>query len=565
MSQQNINIGSSPNDGTGDPLRTAMNKINENFTDLYSNPSISANVNVNSAINIVNLSTSPTTNATINALSIVFKGTAINTSINSTAGVFANSSGTVTLTPWSVTVAANQYGFISIGNTSVNATGNSSSYYIANASGNSLFNAFGAILSQTGYVWIGNSSINAVSNSSALSFANGTTNSSIGLGSLYIGNTTNRTAANSSSVSTNTVNANTKLNVGDAYGYGFTTAAVEIKGYVNTYFQAVIQNANTGTNASADLVVTADTGNDSVSYLDIGINSSNYNNSAYSVGGAYASYIYAQDNDLTIGTASNNAVIKFHANGTTSADVKMIINASAVTMPNNVTVVANSVTVYSNGIFGNVSSVDGTGTITVGNTTNKSFINATSAVIGTLNSTSIGVSGISNTGVGVTGTSNTSYGVEAVSYNSWGAVVRSANGGPLYVGNNSTEFVRVTNTGVMGIGNSSPAATDKLSINGNVTISTNTLALGTSSTSANGYTFLPNGVKMNWGWISANSSSGTVTFTSGFSTNAFVVTATSNNAGATYQPAVTAWSAIGATILTGNATSTNVYWMAIGV
>ena len=35
MAQQTINIGSSSNDGTGDPLRTAFNKINENFTELY--------------------------------------------------------------------------------------------------------------------------------------------------------------------------------------------------------------------------------------------------------------------------------------------------------------------------------------------------------------------------------------------------------------------------------------------------------------------------------------------------------------------------------------------------
>lgn len=35
MSKQIINIGTSPNDRTGDPLRTAFNKINQNFTELY--------------------------------------------------------------------------------------------------------------------------------------------------------------------------------------------------------------------------------------------------------------------------------------------------------------------------------------------------------------------------------------------------------------------------------------------------------------------------------------------------------------------------------------------------
>ena len=36
MAQQTIGIGTLPNDGTGDPLRTAFDKTNDNFTELYS-------------------------------------------------------------------------------------------------------------------------------------------------------------------------------------------------------------------------------------------------------------------------------------------------------------------------------------------------------------------------------------------------------------------------------------------------------------------------------------------------------------------------------------------------
>lgn len=36
MAQQTINIGTNPNDGAGDPLRSAFNKANLNFTELYS-------------------------------------------------------------------------------------------------------------------------------------------------------------------------------------------------------------------------------------------------------------------------------------------------------------------------------------------------------------------------------------------------------------------------------------------------------------------------------------------------------------------------------------------------
>jgi len=35
MSKQTINVGSNQDDGTGDLLRTAFTKVNDNFTELY--------------------------------------------------------------------------------------------------------------------------------------------------------------------------------------------------------------------------------------------------------------------------------------------------------------------------------------------------------------------------------------------------------------------------------------------------------------------------------------------------------------------------------------------------
>lgn len=35
MTRQHINIGTTANDGTGDPLRTAGDKINDNFIEIY--------------------------------------------------------------------------------------------------------------------------------------------------------------------------------------------------------------------------------------------------------------------------------------------------------------------------------------------------------------------------------------------------------------------------------------------------------------------------------------------------------------------------------------------------
>src|SRR6056300_1905838 len=51
MARQSINIGSSANDGTGDPLRTAFDKINDNFVELYGTDNdintLDANLDVN--------------------------------------------------------------------------------------------------------------------------------------------------------------------------------------------------------------------------------------------------------------------------------------------------------------------------------------------------------------------------------------------------------------------------------------------------------------------------------------------------------------------------------------
>ena len=100
---------------------------------------------------------------------------------------------------------------------------------------------------------------------------------------------------------------------------------------------------------------------------------------------------------------------------------------------------------------------------------------------------------------------------------------------------------------------------------GNATID-NVLTLGGASTAAsNGFCYIAGGMKMNWGWVLANSSTaGAVTFASAFTTNAYIVTATSNTAVTTYQPAVVSWTKTGANVVTANATSTNCYYIAIG-
>ena len=46
MARQDINIGTNANDGTGDDLRTAMQKINTNFTELYAETAVDSGITI---------------------------------------------------------------------------------------------------------------------------------------------------------------------------------------------------------------------------------------------------------------------------------------------------------------------------------------------------------------------------------------------------------------------------------------------------------------------------------------------------------------------------------------
>jgi hypothetical protein len=205
--------------------------------------------------------------------------------------------------------------------------------------------------------------------------------------SLYIGNSSVYSFANSTDLSTNTLHINTKINIGNAAGFDFgNLAVIEIDASQNTYVQTIIQNANTGNNASGDLVVTTDNGNDSFGYVDLGINSSTYDRSEFSIAGAGVAYLYASDSDLAIGTAKNKELV-FHANGTTSSDRKFTINATAIT-------IANVVGIYTTGSYGNA------GQVLTSNGINGAPYWST-VTGGTSNSTSITIRTIAGVGGGV--------------------------------------------------------------------------------------------------------------------------------------------------------------------
>jgi len=110
---------------------------------------------------------------------------------------------------------------------------------------------------------------------------------------------------------------------------GTTTSvnAIVGKGNINNYLQLNIQNLNSGTNASSDVVATADNGSETTNYVDLGINSSTYNTSAIT-GGINNAYLYSASNDFVIGNSTSGKNLIFFTGGSASSNEAMRIDGS---------------------------------------------------------------------------------------------------------------------------------------------------------------------------------------------------------------------------------------------
>jgi hypothetical protein len=101
------------------------------------------------------------------------------------------------------------------------------------------------------------------------------------------------------------------------------------KGNIDNYLQLNIRNAHTGGNASSDIVATANNGDESVNFIDMGINSQNYANPTYPIlSGNNTAYLYATAADLIIGNGAQGYDLIFFTDGTATTNEKMRITAA---------------------------------------------------------------------------------------------------------------------------------------------------------------------------------------------------------------------------------------------
>ena len=167
MSEQNIFVGTVPNDGTGDPLRVAFVKTESNFEELYGDNAnvvnsilvlFTSSSNLTSAVNAINLELGNTNANVVNVYTLT------NSAFNSanTAGLYANTAGiyanAISINSNNAAIAANNYAGVMAN--SINAY--TSATYATKAATSSIFpnttNAVfnGNFISSNGVYSIGN-------------------------------------------------------------------------------------------------------------------------------------------------------------------------------------------------------------------------------------------------------------------------------------------------------------------------------------------------------------------------------------------------------------------------
>jgi hypothetical protein len=141
---------------------------------------------------------------------------------------------------------------------------------------------------------------------------------------------------------------------------GLTNCLADFTTTANSYGQINLRNTSTGTNASSDVIITTDNGNDSTNFIDLGINNSGFSVGSWTINGANDGYLYTSDGNLSIGAinASVAKYISFFTGGTLLSNERMRINTTGVgigtTNPTSALTVSGSALVTGISTIGNL-------------------------------------------------------------------------------------------------------------------------------------------------------------------------------------------------------------------
>ena len=327
--QITIDIGAAANDGTGDPLRTAFNYVNNNFSNVWNTGLPNSNVQF-SDNRILTVNTNANLVLAPNGIGKVASNVDI---VPNTANVFSLGS---TTRRWNTVYTqyldvsnyiSGTLGNITVAVANLHITGGSNGYVLqTDGAGNLTWTAQTGGGGGNGTPGGANTQVqynNAGSFGGSAAFTFDRTSNVLSVsGNISAGNIgiTNLT-------SSNTVSARTATFTGDQYSDGAiyvgtpagtvlgSDVVMQITANAGGYSQTNFQNINSGATASSDYILTADNGNDTTHFLDMGITSSGWDGSETNVlSGLVANngYLYVQDGNLSLGVRNGNTSYRWN-------------------------------------------------------------------------------------------------------------------------------------------------------------------------------------------------------------------------------------------------------------
>lgn len=337
MARKNINLGTNANDGTGDKLRDAMAKVNDNLIELYDRTGGDATLtgarlgivgNVLGIESDMTITTNNAGNLTIAAPTIITQDSFIfgNLRVNT----FESDTNNVVLVNGNIKIKGNTVLGDNVDFDTLSINGTISSTLTPTSS---LTYDIGTTSLRYRHAYIGGTTITENIITPNANISGGSINSTVignstptegrftilrivddaFLGDLLIRNNIISTGVNDADIEVRPFgNGNllvtTKLIIGQTAN-PIGDAIIKAVSTVDGYVQSVIQNLSNSSEASSDLFFARDDGDDENNYFDIGINSSTYSSLEYPMHTAGSSYIYTGNSDLFIGTYSVNDVI----------------------------------------------------------------------------------------------------------------------------------------------------------------------------------------------------------------------------------------------------------------
>jgi filamentous hemagglutinin len=385
MTQQIINVGAAPNDGQGNPIRTSFIKCNDNFNELYARAQTdppgaltgqlgdTAGMYAYDAANFYYCFADydgssfiwgqVTQAGNVSATQLLY-GTTVVDIASPGADVTFQIAGTS-----NVVVVTSQLGGGLRSNGFVAATGN--------VVGDNL-------KAETGFVSaVGNVTGGNILTAGIISAAGNIT------ADFFVGNSSGTFYGNSTT-------GNDAVFAGvPSFTVLGTNVVAQFSGNVNSYSQINFENINSGNRASTDYIATADNGNDSSNYVNMGIASSTYNYPDFAAYGPNDAYLHNNGGNLIINPETAGKAINFIIGGTDVANIAGVMDSTGL-------VISGIVSASGNIRGANVNTVGlvtATGNVTGGNIRTGGSISATGNITG--GNLSIGI--ITGTSVSVTG------------------------------------------------------------------------------------------------------------------------------------------------------------------